>query len=399
MIGNSVAVIGQGYVGLPLAMSLANLDYKVVGIDINKEKISSLNKGKSLIEDVADKDLLMALRNGRYKATSDFSKVASSEIVIICVPTPLDLDLKPDLSLLISALISISEHLKQNTLIILESTVAPGTTRGLVAKTIEDITGHPISDFNLAFSPERIDPKNAKWNVSNTPKLVAGLTSKSCELATKFYSSIVSKVVQCESLEVAESAKLLENSFRLINISFINEFSMFCDKLGIDTNSVIEAAATKPYGFMPFYPSIGVGGHCIPVDPLYLSSKAKEIGAPTKFIDLAIQTNLLRPSTFVDKAEQVLGELKAKRILVVGVSYKPNVADVRETPAKDLIIALENRGAQVFWHDELVQEWNGSKSADLDSSYDLAIIAICHNYINLDLLKGTPMINSSGSIS
>jgi len=399
MIGNSVSVIGQGYVGLPLAMSLVNLDYKVVGIDVNKEKISSLNKGKSSIEDVADEDLLMALRNGRYEATSDFSKVASSEIVVICVPTPLDRDLKPDLSLLTSALISISEYLRQNTLIILESTVAPGTTRGLVAKTIENISGRPISDFNLAFSPERIDPRNAIWNVSNTPKLVAGLTSKSCELAIKFYSNIVREVVQCESLEVAESAKLLENSFRLVNISFINEFSMFCEKLGIDTNSVIEAAATKPYGFMPFYPSIGVGGHCIPVDPLYLSSKAEEIGAPTKFIDLAIQINLLRPSTFVDKAEQVLGELKDKRILVVGVSYKPNVADVRETPAKELMIALENRGAQVFWHDELVREWNGSKSADLDGNYDLAIIATRHNYLNLDLLNGTPIINSSGSIS
>jgi UDP-N-acetyl-D-glucosamine dehydrogenase len=233
--------------------------------------------------------------------------------------------------------------------------------------------------------------------VTNTPKLVAGLTAKSCELAIKFYSNIVREVVQCESLEVAESAKLLENSFRLINISFINEFSIFCEKLGIDTNSVIEAAATKPYGFMPFYPSIGVGGHCIPVDPL--SSKAEEIGAPTKFIDLAIQINLLRPSTFVDKAEQVLGELKDKRVLVVGVSYKPNVADVRETPVKELMIALENRGAQVFWHDELVREWNGSKSADLDGNYDLAIIATRHNYLNVDLLKGMPIINSSGSVS
>ncbi len=399
MNNRHISIIGQGYVGLPLAISLLKLGCKVFGIDLDKEKVISLNKGFSPIEDVSDQDVLTGIKNGKYEATSDFSKVALSEIVIVCVPTPLNPEHEPDLSHLKSALSSISLHLRKGTLIILESTVAPGTTRGLVAKIIEDNSGSPISDFYLVFSPERIDPRNQKWNVSNTPKLVAGLDSQSCDKGVEFYSKFISTVVRCDSLEVAETAKLLENSFRLINISFINEFSVFCEKIGIEVNSVINAAATKPYGFMPFYPSIGVGGHCIPVDPLYLSNKAREIGAPTRFIDLASQVNLQRPLVFVQKAESILGELKDKRILVVGVSYKPNVSDVRETPVKELIIGLKNRGAKVFWHDALVREWDGSKSVDLVGEYDLAIIATHHDYLDLNLLQGAPVITASGSIS
>lgn len=393
-----VSIIGQGYVGLPLAISLANFGYSVFGIDTDEDKVLGLNKGKSSIEDISDQEVLTAINSGRYIATSDFSKVADSEIVIICVPTPLNIEHKPDLSLLKSALISLSAHVKKETLIILESTVAPGTTRGLVAKIIEETSKISISGFHLVFSPERIDPQNKKWSIANTPKLVAGLTTESCNMGFEFYSKFISSVIKCDSLEVAETAKLLENSFRLVNISFINEFSIFCEKIGIDVNSVIKAAATKPYGFMPFYPSIGAGGHCIPVDPLYLASKAKEIGAPTKFIDLATQVNRQISDLYVQKAKLKIGKLSKKRVLIIGVAYKPNVSDVRETPAAALITALKNEGAEVFWHDDLVQEWNGRKSTSISSDYDLAIIAVHHDYLDLEKLKQVPMITAGRSV-
>ena len=393
-----VSIIGQGYVGLPLAISLANFGYSVFGIDTDEDKVLGLNKGKSSIEDISDQEVLTAINSGRYIATSDFSKVADSEIVIICVPTPLNIEHKPDLSLLKSALISLSAHVKKETLIILESTVAPGTTRGLVAKIIEETSKISISGFHLVFSPERIDPQNKKWSIANTPKLVAGLTTESCNMGFEFYSKFISSVIKCDSLEVAETAKLLENSFRLVNISFINEFSIFCEKIGIDVNSVIKAAATKPYGFMPFYPSIGAGGHCIPVDPLYLASKAKEIGAPTKFIDLATQVNRQISDLYVQKAKLRIGKLSKKRVLIIGVAYKPNVSDVRETPAAALITALKNEGAEVFWHDDLVQEWNGRKSTSISSDYDLAIIAVHHDYLDLEKLKQVPMITAGKSV-
>ena len=393
-----VSIIGQGYVGLPLAISLANFGYSVFGIDTDEDKVLGLNNGKSSIEDISDQELLTTINSGRYAATSDFSKVADSEIVIICVPTPLNIEHKPDLSLLKSALISLSAHVKKETLIILESTVAPGTTRGLVAKIIEETSKISISSFHLVFSPERIDPQNKKWGIANTPKLVAGLTTESCNMGFEFYSKFISSVIKCDSLEVAETAKLLENSFRLVNISFINEFSIFCEKIGIDVNSVIKAAATKPYGFMPFYPSIGAGGHCIPVDPLYLASKAKEIGAPTKFIDLATQVNRQISDLYVQKAKLRIGKLSKKRVLIIGVAYKPNVSDVRETPATALITALKNEGAEVFWHDDLVQEWNGRKSTSISSDYDLAIIAVHHDYLDLEKLKQVPMITAGRSV-
>lgn len=246
--------------------------------------------------------------------------------------------------------------------------------------------------------PQRTDPGNKKWNLTNTPKIVAGLTVKSRKRAVDFYNKFVTTVVECDSLEVAETAKLLENSFRLINISFINEISFFCDKLGIDIKSVIRAASTKPYGFLPFYPSLGVGGHCIPVDPIYLSKKAREIGSPIKIIELAAKINQNIPEYFVEVAEQMLGELKNKKILVIGVAYKPNVSDVRETPSEVLITALKRKGARVDWHDDLVGEWNGSKSIELSANYDLAILATPHDYLDLTLLGNVPLLNTYGSI-
>ena len=394
----NVSVIGQGYVGLPLSMHLTKIGIKVNGIDTNQNTVDSLNRGKSYIEDVPSSDVLLAKNSGLYEATSSFEKISESNVVIICVPTPLNGDHLPDLSYLNLALTELSKYVMPGSLIILESTVAPGTTRNLVVKAIESGTSSSIDNFFLVFSPERIDPRNKKWNISNTPKLVAGLTDKCCELGFQFYSKFIDDVVKCSSLEVAETAKLLENSFRLVNISFINELSIFCEELGVDVNDVVRAAATKPYGYMPFYPSIGVGGHCIPVDPIYLSSRAKELGVPSKFLDLATQINNQMPSYFVEKAREKLGELNNKNILVIGVAYKPNVADVRETAAFELIKGLKEGGANVYWHDDLVREWNSEKSVEMSSNYDLAIIAAQHDYIELSKLGEVPLIRAGEKI-
>ena len=328
----NISVIGQGYVGLPIALSAASSGFEVKGIDNDQNKVANLNSGVTSIEDVDPQVISEMISSGKYFATTDYSIIEKSAIVLICVPTPIDLDHKPDLSYLIAAAKGAGKYLSRGSLVILESTVAPGTTRNIVVKILEQESGLESNDFLVAYSPERIDPSSKKWNVKNTPKLVAGLDDEATNQAVNFYSKFIDNVVTCESIEVAETAKLLENSFRLINISFINELYIFCSKLGISVIDVINAASTKPYGFMPFYPSLGVGGHCIPVDPLYLADKAREIGAPTRFIDLADQINQEMPGYFVGRAEEKIGGLEGKKVLVIGVSYKPNVADVRATP-------------------------------------------------------------------
>lgn len=393
-----IAVVGQGYVGLPLSIYAAENGFQVIGIDIDVKKVNALKHGKSVTEDISDDRVNKQVLNGRYVVSTEYVDIENAEIVLICVPTPLSDKHQPDLSILEESLHAIARYLKKGTLVVLESTVEPGTTRNFLIPILESGSGLKRDVFEVAFSPERIDPHNKKWNLSNTPKIVAGLTPNSRRRAINFYSKFVQHLIECESLEIAESTKLLENSYRLINISFINEFSMFCEKMGIDVREVIKAAATKPYGFMPFYPSIGVGGHCIPVDPLYLSRKARELGAPTRFIDLADQINQEMPGYFVGRAEEKLGGLKDKRVLIVGVAYKPNVADVRETPVTALIDGLKNKGAQVSWHDDLVKEWNGEKSVALSNEYDLAIIATQHTYLDLTKLGDMPILNTRGSI-
>ena len=299
-----ISVIGQGYVGLPLALAAASSGIKVTGVDLNQNIVKQLNSGSTQLEDINLVELREALKKGTYSVTNDFSAISDSSIILICVPTPLQANRKPDLSYLISAVKSVGKYLSKGSLVIIESTVAPGTTRNIVVPILEKESNLKISDFHVAFSPERIDPQNNTWNVKNTPKLVSGLTDEAHVRAVDFYSIFIDKIVECNSIEVAEMAKLLENSFRLVNISFINEMSIICKKLGIDIVEVINAAATKPYGFMPFYPSIGVGGHCIPVDPIYLSDKAQEIGAPAKFINLAGEINQEMPGYFVNRAEE-----------------------------------------------------------------------------------------------
>jgi len=393
-----IAVIGLGYVGLPLAAAAAKSGYPVIGVDLDIARVNKINSGISPIEDISSSEILDLVARGLLKASADYSAIKGADVILICVPTPLTSAHQPDLSYLENAANSISDNFSIGSLLILESTVAPGTTRNFLAPLIANKSGIDIVDLDIVFSPERIDPLNQKWNLKNTPKIIAGLTPKSRKRAVDFYSKFVDKVIECEEVEVAETAKLLENSFRLVNISFINELSIFCQKLNIDVNEVIKAASTKPYGFMPFYPSIGIGGHCIPVDPLYLANKARDIGAPTRFIDLADQINQEMPGYFVGRAEEKIGGLEGKKVLVIGVSYKPNVADVRETPVEALILGLTNKGAQVSWHDDLVKEWNGEKSVALSNEYDLAILATPHAYLDLTKLGDVPILNTRGSI-
>ncbi len=384
--------------GLPLAVNACGAGFDVTGIEVNKKVVSMLNSGQSHIEDISDSKLKEAINTGRYRVVIDLSEVKQADIILICVPTPLDSKRKPNLEMFTRAIAAAATIVKPDTLIIIESTIEPGTTRNIVTPMIESISGIERELFDISFSPERIDPNNATWRLENTTKLVAGLTMKATEKTINFYSNFVSNIHVCESLEIAETAKLLENTFRFVNISFINEMAIFCHKMGIDINKVIEAAATKPHGFMPFYPSIGVGGHCIPVDPLYLANKAVEIGVLIRFIDLADQINEGMPSYFVVRAEEKLDGLKNKKVLVVGVSYKPNVADIRETPVEGLIAGLKQKGAQVAWHDDLVKEWNGEKSVALSGDFDLAILATPHDYIDLTKLGNMPVLNTRESI-
>ena len=394
---NKVVIIGQGYVGMPLALAASKSGIEVLGIDTNIGKVNQINTAKSPIEDISDDELKIALDSGKYKVSDKPYFDTSFEIVCICVPTPLSENHQPDLEILLAAVRDVGKSLKAGMLVIVESTIKPGTTRNEVIPILEKESGLKRDQFLVAYSPERVDPANKAWKIGNTPKLVAGLTAEAAQKAKEFYSKFINQVDICESLEVAETAKLLENSFRLVNISFINELAIFCQKIGIDINEVVKAAATKPYGFMPFYPSVGVGGHCIPVDPLYLASAAKEAGAPTRFIELADQINLELPNYFVGRAAEILGGLKGKKVLVIGVAYKPNVADVRETPVSALITGLEKSGALVSWHDDLVKTWNNQTSVPITDQYDLAIIATPHDYIQLVKLGKTPVLNTRGS--
>jgi UDP-N-acetyl-D-glucosamine dehydrogenase len=393
-----ISVIGQGYVGLPIAMAACEAGYKVIGIDKDQEKIELLKSGISGLEDVSDQAVTKYLKSSSYQPTTEFEEISNSKVILICVPTPLDAESLPDLSYVKNATNEISKYLSKDTLVILESTVGPGTTRDFMIPLLEKGSGMPRQNFHVAFSPERIDPLNQNWNIFNTPKIVAGLTEESKQLAMNFYSRFVKTLVPVDSLEIAETAKLLENSFRLVNISFINEISQFCQKLGINIKSVIDAASTKPYGFMPFYPSLGVGGHCIPVDPIYLANKAQQIGATARFIEVATNINLEMPIYFTDIAEGLLGSLINKRVLIIGISYKPNVSDVRQTPVSGLIEVLRNRGALVSWHDDLVKEWAGETSVPLSPDYDLAILATPHNYLDLSKIGKVQLLNTRGSI-
>ena len=354
-----VAVLGLGYVGLPLATVFAEAGYQVTGIDPLEEKVTAIQGGKSYIQDVTDEQVVSLVAAGRLKATADFSVLADADAVSICVPTPLRKTGDPDLSYIVSATESVAKYLHKEMVIVLESSTYPGTTRELVLPRLEETSGLKAGeDFFLAFSPERVDPGRKDWTTQNTPKVVGGITPACCEVATTWYSQALQTVVPVSSSEVAEMAKLLENTFRMINIAMVNELAVMCDRLGVDVWEVIEAAATKPFGFMKFTPGPGLGGHCIPIDPIYLSWKLRTLNYNARFIELASEINTNMPRFVVSKVQDALNDLgkplKNSRILVLGVAYKPDVDDLRESPALDVIGLLRQKGALVSFHDPYI---------------------------------------------
>jgi len=371
-----VTIIGQGYVGLTISVFAAE-HHNVVGFDKNQSVVDALNSGKSHIEGVESIDLARLIALGKFSATTDPAEINGSDVVVIAVPTPLTKDRKPDLVFVEQACQSIGENLKTPALIINESTSFPGTVRNLIKPLIEKHSGGVI-DHMYAVSPERVDPGRGDWNQKNTPRLYAGLTPEASKAVRDFYSTFCNELVEVSSPEVAESAKLFENTFRQVNIALVNEFAQIAHALGISVYETLDAAATKPYGFMKFMPSAGVGGHCIPVDPSYLAHTAAELGVPATFIERANEVNLEMAKYVVDRVTADNGgSLQGKKIQVVGVAYKPNVADVRETPAEPVIEELKKAGAFVTWSDDLVSSWMGQDSTPLGGA-DIAIVVTMH---------------------
>jgi UDP-N-acetyl-D-glucosamine dehydrogenase len=353
-----VGVVGLGYVGLPLAVEFAHAGFCVTGIDIDSRKVAELNRGESYIQDVPTTVLKPLVESGKLRATDDFAAVAELDTINIAVPTPLRKTKDPDMSYIVNACQEIAKHFHAGVLIILESTTYPGTTDELMLPMLEKPDLKAGRDFFLCFSPERVDPGNPKFQTKNIPKVVGGITPACTELGALFYSQALEKVVPVSSTRVAEMVKLLENTFRMINIGLVNEIALMCDRMEINVWEVIEAAATKPFGFMPFYPGPGLGGHCIPIDPFYLSWKTKQAGIEARFIELAGYINGQMPHFVVDKIQNALNDhskpLKGSRVLVLGVAYKRDIDDVRESPALDIIHLLGKRGAQVSYSDPMV---------------------------------------------
>jgi UDP-N-acetyl-D-glucosamine dehydrogenase len=386
-----VSIIGQGYVGLTISVFAAE-HHSVVGFDKNQGVVDALNLGKSHIEGVESADLARHIANGRFTATTDANEIVGSDVVVIAVPTPLTKDRKPDLVFVEAACKTIGENLKTPALIINESTSFPGTVRNLIKPLVEKYSGGSLEHL-YAVSPERVDPGRIDWNQKNTPRLYAGLTPKASEGVRDFYATFCDNLVEVSSPEVAESAKLFENTFRQVNIALVNEFAQIAHALGISVYEILDAAATKPYGFMKFMPSAGVGGHCIPVDPSYLADTAARVGVPATFIERANEVNLEMAKYVVDRvAADNGGSLKDKSVQVVGVAYKPNVADVRETPAELVIEELKAAGASVSWNDDLVTSWMGEKSTALGGS-DIALVVTLHAITDpAKVLKSAPYV-------
>jgi len=374
-----VAIIGQGYVGLTIA-AFASKTNQVVGFDNNQQIVDQLNQGLSHIEGIDGESLKIALSAGNYIATSDGIDISHAEIVVIAVPTPLDKDRRPDLTFIESACKTIAENIKHPVLVINESTSFPGTLREIIKPLIEQISPAKI-EHEYAISPERVDPGRVDWDQKNTPRLYAGLTPSASKRTRDFYATFCDNLVEVSSPEVAEAAKLFENTFRQVNIALVNEFAQIAHALGISVHETLEAANTKPYGFMKFNPSAGVGGHCIPVDPSYLAHVAEGLGVPATFIERANEVNLEMPKYVVSRVSADNGgSLMGKKVQVIGISYKPNVADTRETPAELVIQELKRVGADVTWHDDVVGSWHGQKSSALGGA-EIAIVVTLHDVL------------------
>ncbi len=391
-------IVGLGYVGLPLALELTRAGYRVLGLDVNQAVVDQLAAGGSHIQDVPAEIVAQAVKQGRFSATTDLARLAEPDVISICVPTPLSKTKDPDVSFVLAATESVKRTLRRGQLIILESTTYPGTTRELMLPALES-TGLKVGeDFFLAFSPERVDPGNHKWNTRNTPKIVGGITETCRRLAVALYQPAIETLVPVSSPEAAELVKILENTFRSVNIGLVNEMAIVCDKLGVDVWEVIDAAATKPFGFMKFTPGPGVGGHCIPLDPHYLAWKMRTLNYRTRFIELAGEINAEMPEYWVAQVVDRLNEQgKAARgstVLVVGVAYKKDIEDIRESPAIDIIQLLQQRGATIVYHDPFVSHLE-EDSVDLRSvpltqaqltAADCVIIVTDHSTVDYALV-------------
>jgi len=396
-----IGVVGLGYVGLPLAVEKAKAGYEVTGFDIQEKKVDLVNKGENYIGDILDQDLSEVVKNGKLRATSDFSFLRDIDCVAICVPTPLDLYKQPDISYVKSSVESIAVYLHKGMLIILESTTYPGTTEELLKPILEEMSGLKCeSDFYLAFSPERVDPGNLLYKTKNTPKVVGGIGRDSTEAAAALYRNVLhGEVYEVSCPAVAEMEKLLENAYRNINIALVNEMAIICDKMGINVWEVIEAAKTKPYGFQAFYPGPGVGGHCIPLDPFYLTWKAREFDYHTRLIEISGEINHYMPQYVVERAYRILNRfgkpLNGSKIFIFGIAYKQDIDDCRESPALKVIEALEKEGALVQYNDPHIPSFcnKGKEYVSTECSKealgesDLVIITVMHRSYDYDFIQ------------
>ena len=396
-----LAIVGQGYVGLPLAMAAVNAGWSVIGIDNFEAKVAKINSGRSPVEDISDSQLQAALQKGAYKATTDFALVAQASVITICVPTPLDEKREPDLAFLRNAATGIAPFVANETLVVSESTSYPGTLREIIIPIVDSLKPKDCETIYFASAPERVNPGDPIWNQKNTPRLIGAISQDSQDRALSFYQSICDAAVSVSTPEVAEAAKLLENTFRLVNIALINEFTQLCAASGINVHEVIDAATTKPYGFMPFRPGVGVGGHCIPVDPLYLTWWARQNGEKAEFVEFADSINHAMPKYVAERALSMLdSSITNPKVLILGVAYKPGVRDVRETPVSELRDHLKTLKAEVAWHDPLVSHWEGSQPVDLDWDCDVAILATNQPGMNVEKLisKGIKILDCSNSL-
>jgi UDP-N-acetyl-D-glucosamine dehydrogenase len=394
-----VTIIGQGYVGLTVALFASNGN-EIIGFDIDPVRVDSLSKGLSHVEGVSSQDLVAAMFQGKLRFTSDPQEINGSEVIVIAVPTPLNDKRDPDLSFVENACKIIGENLDNAALIINESTSFPGTVRNVIKPLIEKYS-HKKLEHLFSVSPERVDPGREDFNQSNTPRLYSGLTPEASKRTYEFYSTFCENLIEVSSPEVAEAAKLFENSFRQVNIALVNEFAQIANALGISARETLDAAGTKPYGFMKFSPSTGVGGHCIPIDPSYLAYVASQHGVEATFIERANEVNLNMPNYIASRVvADHGGSIKGKRVIVIGVAYKANVADLRETPAEILIEELHRLGASVTWHDPLVAHWNGQNSAELVDA-DIAIVVTKHDVISVNaIMNCSPYVfDTTGKVS
>ena len=394
-----IGVIGLGYVGLPLAMEFVRAGFHVTGIDVDQEKVKKLNRGENYIQDIKDESVKNAVEMNQLSATSDFSVIQNLDAISICVPTPLNKQKNPDISFINQVMENMKDFIHHDMLIVLESTSYPGTTRELILPEMESKGLKAGHEFYLCFSPERVDPGNEKYKTANTPKILGGITPKCGEMGELLYKTIIEQVVRVSSPETAEMVKLLENTFRAINIGLANEVAIMCEKLGIDVWEVIDAAATKPFGFMKFTPGPGLGGHCIPIDPHYLSWKLKTLDYNARFIELAGEINTSMPFHMVDLVREGLNRkrkaISGSQILVIGVAYKKNVNDVRESPALDVMKLLENDGAELSFYDPYVSfvGLNGNKMMGMETltketlnNSDVVIIMTDHDQIDFQFV-------------